>query len=114
MKDDDNWYIDDDGISYPNGIRGMFMSKELSFCGCISGEIEDDFINVLREFLNNEHIYYTQIAKNLNLDEKYIELILQYLDDKGFLDHGGSLRGSWLSDEGVVKLTTKYKEVFIK
>lgn len=88
------------------------MSKELNFCGCISKEIEDDFLNILNLFLENENsIYYTKIAEELNLDKKYIELVLQYLDDKGFLEHGSALRGSWLSEEGKEKLTKKYSEV---
>ena len=117
MSDDyyDNMVEDEDGISYPGGMRGMFESKELNLCGCGSDNIKDDIINIIKEFLKDteyNHSYITDICKELELDEKYVEMILFYLDDKGLLEHGGSIRGSWLSDKGKKLVLGKYKEIF--
>ena len=56
--------------------------------------------------------YHDAICEELKLEEKYVEIILFYLDDKGLLEHGGSIRGSWLSDKGKKLVLGKYKEVF--
>lgn len=118
MTDDDyyeNMIEDEDGISWPGGMRGMFEGKILGFCGCSNEEIIDDVINVFKCFIRDRkgefNAYYTHIAKELNLDLKYVELILYLLDDKGLLEHGTAIRGSWLSDKGE-EIAKKYEEVF--
>ena len=70
----DNYYgnmvEDENGISYPGGMRGMFTSKVLGFCECASDEIIDDIINVLHIFIyDQENSYYTKIAQKLKLDK---------------------------------------------
>lgn len=116
MTDDyyENMIEDENGISWPGGMRGMFEGKELGFCGCANDEITDDVINIFKEFYQDKktyYAYYTKIAEKLKLDVKYVELILYLLDGKGWLEHGTSIRGSWLTEEGIA-IGDKYGEVF--
>ncbi len=60
---------------------------------------------------NCRPIYYTEIAKELELDLKYVHLILEILGNRDFTEYGTSPRGSWLTSKGeeLLALAEKWK-----
>lgn len=91
-------YIDEDGTTYGNYLD--FIESKLGLCGCRDGEIVDDIFSVLMHLGSGENHghYYTNFP--IEGPDKYKELILHILDSHRLLDHGVSIRGSWLSEEG--------------
>ena len=87
-----------------------FAIKYLGFCGCFDDEIILDIINVIAK-LNLDRGYVTEIAEDLELDAKYVELILYILDNRGYTEHGTAVRGSWLSEKGKKILDSIIDEV---
>ena len=81
-----------------------FIVDYLGFCGCYDEEVIDDIINVFKIFYKEGSHYYTDIAEELELPLKYVHLILNILDSKGWLEHGTSVRGSWITKEGLLVL----------
>lgn len=63
-------------------------------------ELDEDILNVLKCTSSKEFMFYDEIAKELKLDEKYVQLILHLLSHLGFTDYGTSPRGSWISESG--------------
>lgn len=59
-------------------------------CGCGRNSIKADIIAVLRD---TEQLVEVP-------DTEYYELMLHLLDDKELVEHGTSVRGSWLTDRG--------------
>lgn len=78
-----------------------FVVDTFEFCGCSSPDITHDIMRVLKE-LNNDGTsnYISNLTETLDLEYKYIELILMCLYREGLIEHGSTLRGSWITPEG--------------
>lgn len=78
-----------------------FTVDMFSFCGCSNQDVVNDIMKVLKE-LNNDNTsnYITSLVDSLILERRYILLILMCLDREGYIDHGSTIRGSWITPEG--------------
>jgi hypothetical protein len=66
----------------------------LQGCGCGRGEsIEKDVWKVFKAIKKGN-------AYDMLNNDKYKELIAQWLDSVGLLEHGSNIYGSWLSKDG--------------
>jgi hypothetical protein len=90
-------YTDEEGYYWENYWE--YIENKLGLCGCIDEDITDDIFSVLLQLGESSgSVYYTNFT--IEGPDKYKELILHLLDSKGLIEHGGSIRGSWLTDEG--------------
>lgn len=81
-----------------NNIRGV--------CGCTDDELQEDILKVIYHLYNNkdEHgnRYITDIVESLKMDYNYVLAILTILDASDLIEHGSSIRGSWLTGKGEI------------
>lgn len=89
------------------------VDATISLCSCGRPEdVQDLLVNALRciECFGNDldaknerqHLFSMERIENLILQNPNIaaEFVMQFLDDRGLLEHGGSVGGSWLSERG--------------
>lgn len=105
--------VDEEGVHH-DGIEGWCASF-LGFCGC--GRPEDPLETVLgvlsafeamraaRDVKDDAtaNMAWEQIHRIAPTEGEYAGLgysLLYMLDDKGLIDHGSSVHGSWLTDDG--------------
>lgn len=93
-------FEDEEGCFWPS-YKDYFIDKYLFGAGAYDSEIADDAINVLK-YLGEKHeaFYYTDVAKALNLDPKYVAVFLDLFAHSNLTEYGTSPRGSWLTDKG--------------
>lgn len=72
------------------------LPSMITYCG----ELDKDIIKVLRE-IKHQDIYNPNIPFDLNMNRKYVELILHILADYGLTEYGASPYGSWISTKGL-------------
>ena len=75
------------------------LSTVLNLCGCVDDEYINDMIHILKE-CGAEDCYITDICKRTGFAYKYVLSILVWLNHLGLIEHGISIRGSWISDKG--------------
>jgi hypothetical protein len=80
-------------------------------CGGYNSDIDEDLINVfIQTSINN---WYSEIAKTLGLDEKYVIILLEILCAADFCEYGTSPRGAWAIQDtfesNLKKLTVWYE-----
>lgn len=75
-------------------------------------EIVNDIFNILCQLDTASSTYYTNIAQNLRLDEKYVHIILEIMANEDLLEYGVSPRGSWLSGRGkeLLELSKEFRK----
>lgn len=83
-----------------NDFLTDFAVDVLEFCGCIDGSVILDIWRVFKRFDREVSPYITNLVTELHFSYKYVHLILNVLDEKGLLEHGTAVRGSWLTDYG--------------
>ena len=74
-------------------------------CGGYNSEVDEDVINVAKLIRDKRPIFYTDIAKELNLKPTHVELIQYILCSLDFAEYGTSPRGCWLTEKGEKALT---------
>ncbi len=79
----------------------------MGFCGCYDDELMEDVIAVLMAFDADKPPHYSTLP--ISGPDKYRELILHAMDNAGLIEHGTSIRGSWLTDKGKEVLQTVKK-----
>ncbi len=92
--------IDVNGISYEN-YREYFLLELCGLCGCTDSELEIDILHVFQLYAETkpgESLYYDKIFSTE--PRKYVELILHILTKANLLEHGTSVRGSWITKKG--------------
>jgi DNA-binding IscR family transcriptional regulator len=79
-------------------ISAEKLHIQLGWCNCASDETTDIIIKVIEDLRTNEgkEFYYTDIAKRLGLEPVTVEIILLELDRIEVIEHGTSVRGSWI------------------
>lgn len=87
-------FIDQDGASY-NSPQEWLWSL-LGGCGCGSSDyFAEKSVKVLKHFAT-EHM-----KRDWDIyEDEAAEVIAHWMDSKGWIEHGTSIGGSWLSDEG--------------
>jgi len=109
--------MEDKGIKKLETI--LFM--DIGLCNCGSPSWTIDVIELVLKsqlsskkirFINNE--IYEKLGTTRYVDgpiQGLIDFVLYILDDKGFLNHGSSIGGAWLTDQGkeLLKLLEKHK-----
>lgn len=94
MKDT---YITIDGLSYENFRQ--YVLCLLGFCGCSADEPINDCIKAIKEYSKHDGTcWYEDLG--IKGEKKYLELLLAVLDNAGLIEHGFTIRGSWLTDKG--------------
>jgi len=92
------------------------MIHSLGCCGCGNPEETYEAIHEMLLYYSdiNTHSNYPRIYKGLVTDEvnPYIQFMAYVLDGKGFLEHGSSIIGAWLTDKG--KQLLSYMTEFAK
>jgi hypothetical protein len=93
-------FEDENGCSW-DSYKDYFVGEVLFGAGFYDEEIADDAVNILK-FLGQErsNFYYTDIAKELNLDSKYVAVFLDLFARADLTEYGCSPRGSWLTPKG--------------
>lgn len=91
-----NEYLDRDGVTWPSYEDYIFVGL-LGYCGCYDDELFSDVLAVFKAF-DEGCCYYTDIR--VEGPPRYKELILHDLTRAGLLEHGTSVRASWLTDAG--------------
>lgn len=106
--------INDDEVQYPNEIQKFYYAK-LKWCGCGSpAEVMKFMHNVLQTIYDRRANWTAETTQKIfDLVPRDTQLGMSYmymLDGFGLLEHGTSIGGSWLSDEGerVLKLFNDY------
>lgn len=65
-------------------------------CVCYTSQIDEDMINILKCIRDKK--YMSAIAKELNLQEQYVEFIQCILASKNIVEYGTSPRGCWFNE----------------
>lgn len=94
MKEEYKWAKDYNECHYESPAHFLWFYV-MHGCGCGSSEkFIKDFWEVFSKIKEGQ-CHYEYIYK-----DEYNELIAQMLDSRGLLEHGTSVAGSWLSEEG--------------
>ena len=101
MKNSEDEYIDNDGVSWHDYREYVFM-KLLGFCDCWDEKLYNDIFTVLKAYRKAAQkgmlVYYDKLL--VGNPDKYVELILHCLTRAELSEHGSSIRGSWLTQKG--------------
>lgn len=105
------WYL----IEY---LMDYYIFERLGLCGCGVVELTYEAIRLylqIRKDYHEDKIEYIEIScrylTDLHIDKAddlhfgILQFMAYVLDDKGFTDHGGSIGGCWLTDDGERLLT---------
>jgi hypothetical protein len=91
-----------DGRSFDSPCDYIWLEM-LGFCGCYSRSLYDLTFKILQHLYEahqkDEPWYYEYESKN-EAETDLQELILHMFDAKRWTEHGTSVRGSWLTEEG--------------
>lgn len=90
---------------------------EIGLCGCgnpeFTYEVIRQILNIQSKRFDSAETYkerqkhFSDLCNSSMDNENYyglIQFVLYILDDKGFLEHGGSIGGAWLSEKGTIYL----------
>lgn len=84
-------------------------------CSSYSSDQDDDLIRVFIETAS-DCTWYTTIAEKLNLDEKYVRLLMEILCAANYCEYGTSPRGAWAIrstyKENLAKLRAEYAKTW--
>jgi len=111
-KDGEFLYKAENGVGY-DSPKQYFGIEVMGFCGCASDYLIDVTWNIINGLYlakkNDESWFYDYEGKK----EDYTSLqecILFILDSKEIIEHGSSIRGSWLTDKGFAIIDKIIKE----
>lgn len=88
------------------------FTGDLGLCGCGAPETAADrLLGILRRIKESQewtahckgprpHEYGSEVGVDPNQDEGLYWLLWYWIDDRGWIEHGSSVRGSWLTQEG--------------
>lgn len=93
-----NEYIDDEGVTW-DSYEDYVAIGLCGLCGCGDQSIHEDLINILK---SPDGVIQTD-------DSKYSMLLLHVLDHADLIEHGSSVRYSWLTEKGK-KIRAKLNE----
>lgn len=113
-----NGYCNLNTVEAANESLKFFIYEKLGICGCGSPE---DTMLVIRDLLDIIFEYSQLEFSEKSYEEKWqklnslsgsllttnnwngiLQFIMYVLDDRGFLEHGGSIGSAWISAEGIM------------
>lgn len=77
------------------------LIESIGLCGCGTNSTMDIVILVLEKSEKKECMYDAAV----DAEGRWVEFAANILDDKGLLEHGGSIGFAWLSDKGIALLS---------
>lgn len=69
-------------------------------CATYDGAVDSEVLRVLGLIISKRVIYYTDIAKELNLEPNHVQLIQFLLCTADLCEYGCSPRGCWETEKG--------------
>jgi hypothetical protein len=98
----DNW-IEIDGVSYPELIDYV-VGEVIGVCGCADMDGICDYMDKVFNHFNTAQergVYWdTLVDEVFKGNETFAYLLVGRMDHAELLEHGISMRGSWLTDKG--------------
>ena len=82
-------------------------------CSAYAADTDHDLIRVFIETGKDPH-WYTDIAKRLELDEKYVCLLIEILCSADFCEYGTSPRGAWAIHSSYEANIAKLKDWYFR
>lgn len=95
VDDTEYGYIDQDGCSWTSPYDWLW-SGILGGCGCGSSEEFGELTFKVLEYFSTEIMKRTRYIYDTPIEE----VIAHWLTTKDLIEHGTSIGGSWLTDEG--------------
>lgn len=95
VDDGEYGYIDQDGCSW-SSPNDWLWSGILGGCGCGSSEEFGELTFKVLEFFSIPIMERTRYIYDTPIEE----VIAHWLTDKGIIEHGTSIGGSWLTEKG--------------
>lgn len=86
-----------------------FIFEDLHLCGCGSPESTTKVIKMIltaqnqKEYKDKQKMFNSICEINIDENNNYdglIQFVLYILDSHGFLEHGSSISGAWLTEKG--------------
>ena len=113
FKMEDGTYKNEEGVSFKDA-KSFISISVFGICGCSGEEWVEIIVKTLIHF--NTWIdtgkYWGDLVKDVYLDnESAAYIVANLLDNKGFIEHGTAIRGSWITDKGK-ELLSDIQEIF--
>lgn len=97
-------FIDNDGVSHPS-LEAWLFTGLLGGCGCGSSENFGTLALAILKHFGTPHG-----ERNLSVyDKPEYELMAHWFESNGWIEHGTSVGGAWLTDKGKEILDTVNK-----
>ena len=100
------WINNNTGMQWDSPKDFLWISI-LGGCGCWHSELfSDDAWFILESLYKESTLSIMESLKNKDsifewvYQERHRELLLHIFDDKGLIDHGSSIAGSWITVDG--------------
>lgn len=89
---DGDYYVDKDGVYYQD-VESLIMGQ-FNFCGCGNPNDCIDYIKRMLEYQDSKVCPFSS-------DDNQSMFFLYWADSAGLLEHGTSVRGSWVTSDGM-------------
>ena len=84
--------------------ENFFYYEKLNWCGCgdpdRAKKVVRDYLEVVNDKFDSNTDFYEKFGVKYVYDDKLLLCLAQTLDAAGFTDHGTSISGAWLTNEG--------------
>ena len=84
--------------------ENFFYYEMLNWCGCgdpnMAKEVIRDYLEVVKAKFDSNADFTGKFGVKYVYDDKLLLCLAYTLDAAGFTDHGSSISGAWLTDEG--------------
>lgn len=86
----------------------FFYYEKLNWCGCgypdEAKSVIRDYLEVVNKKFDNDADFYDKFGVKYVYDDKLLLCLAYTIDAAGFTEHGTSIGGAWLTDEGKMLL----------
>ncbi len=84
--------------------ENFFYYEKLNWCGCgdpnMAKGVIKDYLEVVKAKFDSNADFTGKFGVKFVYDDKLLLCLAYTLDAAGFTDHGSSISGAWLTDEG--------------
>lgn len=84
--------------------ENFFYYEKLNWCGCgdpdRAKKVVRDYLEVVNDKFDSNTDFYEKFGVKYVYDDKLLLCLAYTLDAAGFTDHGTSISGAWLTNEG--------------
>lgn len=82
----------------------FFYYEKLNWCGCgdpdIAKRVVRDYLEVINDKFDSDVTFEKKFGVDLVYDNDLLLCLAYTIDAAGFTEHGSSISGAWLTDEG--------------